>query len=626
MKNRSFFVFLFLYFFLQLSAQEYIPYEVIKAIRKGTRTINGIPGEAYFQNHASYSIQVKFDPYSGKLSGKAEIEYFNESPDSLRKIVMRLYQNSNKKGGIRDEEVAPEVIHDGVVISSLTVNNEDLTHNLGNRTQTEGTNFIVYLKNALVTGTSCRIHIEWEFVMPDRPVKRYGKYDAGTYFVSLWYPQIAVYDDIDGWDETYYTGTHEFYNDFNDYNVSVVVPKGYMVWATGTWQNPGDILSKEIQDRYNKAMTSENIVHIIDSDNLKSKNYYTGKGSKTFIFEARKIPDFAFAVSDHYLWDATTVFMNGSSESNVMVSAVYPAGAYNFDSVAELGKKVIQHFYEVSYNTPYPFPAVTVFKGEGGMEYPMIVNNGARLSWDATIYLTMHEIAHAYFPFLTGINEHKYSWIDEGLTTYLPFETQTALGSKYYTIEEGIKKYNYIAGTVDDIPLSVPTYQTRGSAYQNYSYVRSSVAFYMLENYIGRDTFRMAIRNFIETWQYKHPTACDLFAVIENTAGRDIGWFIDSWFYGSGWPDLAIGKVTKTGYTVKMEVKKEGLFPVPVLVELRYLSGEKEYMTFPADVWKNKDVLILTFMIEDELGSIHLGNQLIPDKNPLNNTFTISDM
>jgi len=610
--------------FKHTTAQKFIPYEMIQAIEKNTRTYNGLPGEAYFQNHADYSMQVKFNPHSGKLSGKTDITYFNESPDSLRKVVMRLYQNSNKKGGIRDEETDPEVIHDGVIIRALVVNDEDLINNLGYRTRTEGTNFTIYLKEVLVSGSSCTIHIEWEFIMPDRPLKRYGKYDEGTYFVSLWYPQVAVYDDIDGWDETQYTGTHEFYNDFNNYRVAITVTRGYMVWATGLWQNPQEILSQEVLDQLSYTSISEETVHIITPKSLESKNWYAGRGPKTYIYNAENIPDFVFALSDHYLWDVSIARMDPDSIHNVSVSAAYPEGATYFNKVAELGKDIVQHLSEVSYGISYPYPAVTVFKGEGGMEYPMMVNNGARFFWNATVYLTMHEIGHAFFPFLTGINEHKYSWIDEGLTTYLPLETQTALESNYYTVEHMISTYNLMAGTSDDVPLFVSAYLTRGNVYKNYSYIRSAVAFYMLENYIGRDTFRMAIRNFVENWQYKHPTPYDLFTIIKNTSQRDIDWFVDLWFYSFGWPDLAIGDVTKTGYTVKMEVKKVGLLPVPVLVELDYLSGDKEYISFPVELWKDKDILNLTFMIEDELESIKLGSQQIPDKNPLNNSFIIN--
>ena len=282
MKSRILFYTLFVFITFQIKAQQYIPYEILHAVEEGTRTLSGVPGIGYFQNHASYDINVKFDPRSGLLTGEADINYFNESPDSLHRLVLRLYQNLYKKGGIRDEEVPQEVIHEGVNIKTLRINNEDFTPKLSNRTRTDGTIFTIYLKEALLSGESCRISISWEFTMPDQPVKRFGKYGEGSYFVSLWYPQIAVYDDINGWDRTQYTGTQEFYNDFNDYYVSVTVPRGFMVWATGDWINAQYILSESALERFEEASVSEETVHIISADDLKNKNWYSGKGSKTF--------------------------------------------------------------------------------------------------------------------------------------------------------------------------------------------------------------------------------------------------------------------------------------------------------------------------------------------------------
>ncbi len=626
MKSRVSFYAIGFFIMLQLKAQQYIPSEIQYAAEKGTRTLVGTPGKNYFQNYATYNLDVRFNPGSEILSGEADITYFNESPDSLHKVVMRLYQNIYKKGGIRDEEVDPGIIHDGVIIKSLRVNNEDFTPKLAHRTRTEGTNFTIYLNHILTPGKSCNIHMSWEFPMPDRPVKRFGKYDKGSYFVSLWYPQVAVYDDIDGWDENQYTGTQEFYNDFNDYYISITVPRGFMVWATGLWVNAQYILSKDAWERLQEASVSEETVHIITAAQLKSKNWYSGKGSKTFRYKAENIPDFAFAVSDHYLWDATTAWIGRDhGEHKVLVSAVYPEGAAYFNEIAGIGQKIIKHLSESSYGIPYPYPAVTVFKGEGGMEYPMIVNNGARFFLNGTIFLTLHEVAHAYFPFMLGINERKYSWVDEGLTTFLPMETEAALESDYYTMEHIIRRYNILAGSFEDIPLSVSASQTRGKTYENYSYIRSSVAFHMLENYVGRDTFRLAIRNFAEIWKYKHPTPYDLLAVIKSTSHRDIDWFIDLWFFGSGFPDLAIGDVTKMGNKIKVEVQKLGSFPVPVLVEMQFLNGEKEIFRFDPEVWKEKDTLNLSFIIVDELESIKLGSPAIPDKNSLNNVFNVSE-
>ncbi len=463
-----------------------MPYTYKMAIKDSTRTMEGIPGPHYFQNGSDYSIEVRFDPKSGKLKGKADITYFNNSRDTLRKIVIRLYQNIGKKGGIRDEPYNAEDIHKGVAITALRVNKTDLLEQPPFRTKLEGTNLTAFLTDPLSPYDSCKIEIKWYFSMPLFHVHRFGQYGEGSYFVAYWYPQIAVYDDIDGWDMMNYTGTHEFYNDFSNFDVRISVPKGFMVWATGNWKNSDGILNKQLLQRLEKAYTSDEVVQIIRKDDWERGRVLWRKGSQTFHFRMERISDFAFAVSNNYLWDATSVVVDSSSQRRVRISSVYNSGSTNFKNVASIGRQVIQHFSFNSYGIPFPFPGITIFNGEGGMEYPMMVNNGDMFLRNGTVFLTMHEIAHSYFPFLAGINERKHSWLDEGLTTYLPMETEEALHSSYYPIELIVRRYNALAGTETDVPFYLPSYQTRENTYQFYSYIRSSMAFNMLEEYIGR--------------------------------------------------------------------------------------------------------------------------------------------
>ena len=223
--NRYCHVILFIFQFIvaPLFGQSIVPINIKHAIDKGYRTGIGIPGENYFQNESHYKILVRFDPKRGRLSGSADITYYNNSPDTLRKVVLRLYQNIARKGGIRDEEWEASNIHKGVEISALKVGNTNLMDNLNNRTRTSGTNFVVYLPELLSPRDSIKIEIGWNFDMPGSAVHRYGKYGEGTYFVSLWYPQIAVFDDLFGWDEIPYDGLHEFYSPFADYDGKRIV-------------------------------------------------------------------------------------------------------------------------------------------------------------------------------------------------------------------------------------------------------------------------------------------------------------------------------------------------------------------------------------------------------------------
>jgi hypothetical protein len=626
MKKYSWWISLFL--FLQplvITGQTLVPYNFLRAVANGTRTLDGIPGPYYYQNSADYHIDVNFNPRDGKLLGSADIRYYNNSTDTLRMIVMKLYQNLLKPGTPTDFVIDASILTHGVAITSLVVDDFNLSENMAKRTRTEGTLFTIYLPKALTPLNFSKIHIEWNFIMPQVEVHRYGKYNEGSYFIGYWYPQISVHDDMDGWDQIHPMGTQEFYNDFNNYYVNITVPSGFMVWATGTWENPQQILSSNILSLFQKAKTSDDVVRIITKDDLKNNNIYLRKGQKTFRYSAEQVPDFAFGVSDRYLWDATSVINDSIDKRRVTVTAAYLPGAENFDLVAGMGAEVIGRFVKNGYGIPYPYPSVTVFNGDGGMEYPMIVNNGNSFSKKGTLYVTMHEIAHAYFPFLTGINETKYGWMDEGLTSFLPMEIDKSMGSDYHTLEEVTHQYETLAGTETDIPLLVPSWQTREQAYFYLSYAKSVVAFSMLESLMGKQSFRKGIQNFIGTWEYKHPTPYDFFNVLKNSTNCELDWFIDAWFFQMGWPDLAIGDVNLTGNNLKVEVKKLGLLPVPVVLQIKYKSLETDTLKYNAGVWKDKNLLTFTLAIYDEVESIRLGTSTIPDKNSKNNYIDYSE-
>lgn len=605
------------------NAQSFITAEVAKAIVNKSRTEEGVPGENYFQNRSEYIIEVRFDPETGKLSGNADISYFNNSRDTLNKIVLRLYQNIARKGGLRDEEIPQEDIHSGVIISRLKVNGTNYDDQVSHKAKTSATNMRVTLMEPLMPDDSVQLEIAWSFTMPSNHLHRFGKYEGNNYFVAFWYPQVAVYDDINGWDRYNYTGTQEFYNDFSSFDVHVQVPKNFIVLATGELQNANEIFSDKVVSRIEEASKTDKLIHIIDPENIEKKDYHTKRGAKSYHYTADSVPDFAFSVSDNYLWDGTSVIVDSSDNRRVMVMASYAEGTSHFDSVAAIGQKAIRHMSFSSYGIPYPFPQITVFCGEGGMEYPMIVNDGASFLYEATQFVTMHEIAHAYFPFLTGINERVYSWMDEGLTTFLPIETEKAFGSSYYSIEHVVTNYNRYAGSFNDVPLYVSAINTRNFAYQVFSYLRACTAFSMLETYMGRDQFRSAIRQFVSIWQYKHPTGYDLFAVLKNNSEKDLNWMIDTWFFGVGYADQELDWVTINENNIRLQVLNKGSMPAPLLLRFKYEDGKHETIELSAEIWKEKNRYIYSGQIRNGLESIKLGSGAIPDKYPDNNLYLV---
>ena len=602
-----------------IRAQYYIAPEFSRAVEKGTRTFTGIPGDEYFQNHSDYLIEADFNPKNGRLDGRARIIYYNTSPDTLRRLVFRLYHNFLKKGGIRDQSLNEENIQDGVSIKKLIVNGSDLTERMNRLLRYRATNMYMNLPDPLIPFTSVTIKLEWRTTLPPGDVHRFGKYGNNNYFIGYWYPQLAVYDDIDGWDELIYNVTQEFYNDFNRYDVKINVPADYMVWATGLWLNPEEILSKQTFSKYQLAYQSDSTIHIIDPSDRKNKSWAVNGKAKSFHYRIDSIPDFAFAVSDKYLWDARSVVVDSLSGRRVLVSAAYPQEAKHFDKVADIGARAIHHFSFHSYRVPYPYPGATVFKGEGGMEYPMMVNDGETFFYDRTVFVTMHELAHAYYPFLTGINERKYAWIDEGLTTWLPVETEASLNSSTYTLNDLVDYYDRVAGLEEDVPFGIPSYYTRDYAYYVHAYARSSVAFHMLEEYMGRDTFRLALSHFIDTWKHKHPTPYDLFAVLQANTSKELGWYVDQWFYMQGFPDLAIAEASMERDTIRMEIKKKGKFAVPVHIKLEYRDAPSQFIRYEPDIWRSDDLLTIVHPLKGKLKRIMLNQDIIPDRNRSDN-------
>jgi hypothetical protein len=626
MTMRSFISFSFCFLLVSAaSAQRFVHPEFKRAVDVGTRTCEGIPGDRYFQNTSHYSIDVKVDPKKGTLKAMARIEYFNTSPDTLRKLVLRLYQNMRKEGGVRDNELSQANLHKGVNIKQCIINGADLVDSGPLFLQQQGSNLLVKLKEPLCPGASTGITIAWSYSLPGEALHRFGKYGEQDHFIAYWYPQLAVYDDIDGWDELNYTDTQEFYSELNSYEVNISVPKNCMVWATGKWLNPDAILSGEVLDRYRKAFTSDQRIEIITARERAGASWRKKSGDRVFCFKADSVSDFAFAISDTYLWDGASVLIDSATHKRVLVQAAYKPGASYFDQVVTIGCRSVGHFSSSSYGVPYPFSSLTVFNGQGGMEFPMMVNDGTFNSYDATAFVTMHELAHAYFPFFVYTNERKHAWMDEGLTTYLPMATEKALNSNYHPIERIIRSYEFGAGTDIDVPLYIPSSQTRGRAYLFYTYVRSVIALYMLEDYMGEESFRQAIQSFIYHWKYKHPLPEDLFNTLKKFSEKELDWLIDQWFYTPGWPDLALTNVSREEDSLSFTIQKNGAFSVPVEIQVKYKNAAEGRISFPLDIWDESDSISVHYKLTGEPEAVFLNYKIYPDKNRKDNIYHFSE-
>ncbi|MBN1639257.1 MAG: hypothetical protein JW866_09830, partial [Ignavibacteriales bacterium] len=232
----------------------FIPVNIQEAYENGTRNLDGTPGSNYWQNSSDYTIKAELDPTTRKISGYEKIIYYNNSPNSLSEIVIRLYQDFFRKGNSRDFQISPFDITNGVEISKIKINGKEI--NLSPdawKTRREGTNLFIYMEDQVIPNSSVQIEIEWSFIVSKYSNVRMGRYDSTSYFIGHWYPQVAVYDDIDGWDENDYTGYTEFYNDFSNFDVEITVPENFVVWSTGILQNPDNVLENKYLSRYEQS-------------------------------------------------------------------------------------------------------------------------------------------------------------------------------------------------------------------------------------------------------------------------------------------------------------------------------------------------------------------------------------
>ncbi|QHT66565.1 M1 family metallopeptidase [Rhodocytophaga rosea] len=606
----------------------YTPIDIQKVYKKNTRSLNGVPGPAYWQNRSDYVIKASIDPQTHILTGEENITYLNNSPDTLQQLVIRLYPDVFKKGNIRDEAVNPIDITEGVNIQKIQVNGNAIDLNASRPSvRRAGTNLFLQLSSPLPPAGKTTLDIQWSYSIPQKTHIRDGLYGASSYFIAYWFPQIAVYDDIDGWDTFNYTGTQEFYNDFGNFEVEITMPDEFIVWATGVLQNPDEILEKEYASRYKNARTSDEINKIITTDDRKKGEITLSKQAHTWKFKAEYVPDFAFATSDTYLWDATSVVVDKTTNRRTVVGAAYNPSSKDFYEVARYSRQCVEYFSSDLPGVPFPYPNLTVFNGSGGMEFPMMVNDGSyNLSGAAEV--TAHEIAHTYFPFYMGINERKYAWMDEGWAQMLPNEMefklrpgdQRTFSPQMYNAQV----LSGFAGNEMDMPLMVSSSLLTGSSYGYASYFRPGVAYSTLKEMLGDELFTKTLQEYMRRWNGKHPIPYDFFYTFNDVLKEDLNWFWKPWFFEAGYPDLAIKEVQTQSKKTKITVEKKGTIPVPLVVSITFTDGSQEVIKESIRIWQKG---AREFTVEKQFGKtikkVELGALQIPDAVADNNVYVV---
>ncbi|MBK7335349.1 MAG: M1 family metallopeptidase [Saprospirales bacterium] len=599
-------------FSLSLPAQDmrlYMPREIRQAYENGTRSYDGRPGKNYWHNTADYTLDVTVHPDTRALDGSGKVVYHNNSPEELKTLVLRLYQDAFRNGNVRDYDVGPNDINSGTVIRKLAINGEAYDMENTQKVSRQGTNLVVQLSAPLMPGGKLDVEIDWSIAIPEANI-RMGMYDSTTFFIAYFYPQVAVYDDIFGWDRLSYTLRTEFYNNLGNFDVTIHAPESFTIWSTGILENAKEVYPAEIYKRYEQAQGALETVHVLTAEELFAENGYKNL-SGTWHYVAKDVSDFAFGISDHFAWDAVSQDVSGRK---VLVSTAFPADkAKRFAEVTAITQKAMKHMSVDAPGIAYPYPRFTTFIGSdgGGMEYPMMACNAG-----PSMGVTIHELFHTYFPMYVRTNEKRWAWMDEGWADYI---TDWVI-DRYFEGNEDPIFNNFtngiqaMQGSFSDLPLITSSQFTDNSNYGYTAYPLPAYIYGVLHHHLGDELFLKCYREYINRWAQKSPTPYDFFFTFENVSGQDLAWLWKPWFFEFGYPDVAIESYKKG----KLVVRNKGNRPAPLTLKIVYADGKEESMIQPASVWKSAGTY--EFSVPDYKNAKSLVvNEQVADINELDN-------
>jgi hypothetical protein len=599
----------------------YQPRDIKRAFDKGTRAADGRPGPKYWQNRARYDITVQAAPPARDIRGRETITYFNNSPDTLKQLVLRIIMNVHKPEASREGDVSPDYLTSGVVIDSFQV-----AGHLGQLPPDLGTAPSVRLPKALAPHDSVKLAVAWHFPISVQS-GREGMIDKTTYFLAYFYPRVAVYDDYNGWDRLPFVNSKEFYNDFNDYTLRVKAPANYIVWATGTLQNPKQVLQPAAAKRLEKSMTSDALIHVATAADLAKKSITAQQPMNTWVWKATDISDMTVGLSDHYVWDAASVIVDPATKRRASVQAAFADSTKDFHSSVKFSQNALGWFSRNWPGVPYPFPKMTAFQGFADMEYPMMVNDSPAEDLKFAQLVQDHEIAHTYFPFYMGINESRYAFMDEGWATTFELligraENGTAAADEFY---RKFRVNNWInnPSTAQDLPVITPSSELK-AGYGNNSYGKASLSYLALKDMLGDELFKKCLHTYMDRWHSKHPIPWDYFNTMSNASGQDLTWFFQNWFFTNNYIDLALTKADKTAQGTTITLKNVGGFAVPVDLKVDYADGSTETLHRTPELWRaNQQQASITIPASKAVRAVSLDHGLYMDADTKNDRLTV---
>jgi hypothetical protein len=477
------------------------------------------------------------------------------------------------------------------------------------------------------------LDVAYRFQVPEHGSDRMGRErfpEGWLYEVAQWYPRMAVYDDVRGWNTEQYLGQGEFYLEYGDIDFAVTVPRGFIVAGTGTLQNPLEVLTPTQRARLARALTSDSAVAIIAKDEVGTPatrpaggGAAAGAGATlTWRFSAKNVRDVAWAAAPNFIWDA-------SGWNGILMQSFYPPVA---DSIwresTRMVRHSIKHYSEKWF--PYPYPtAINVNGPVGGMEYPMIVFCANRTSRPGLFGVTTHELGHQWFPMVVGNNERLYAWMDEGFNSFLNiYSARTYFPDRDWLRTRGqADAWAQFAATGRDEPPMLPADRISPEALGQVAYAKPAAGLYLLRHEIV-DTARFdaAFREYIRRWAFKHPTPADFFRSMEDALGEDLSWFWRGWFYRTDVVDQALDSVRtrsdSTGTLTGIFLSSPGGLPMPVDLRLAFADGTTERVRLPVEIWYEGNRFVYVRSFPSDVVKIEIDpDRNFPDVRKANNVW-----
>jgi Peptidase family M1 domain len=608
------------------------------------RAGNGTPGPEYWQNRADYVIHARLDPANDRLSGREVIRYTNLSPQPLDALWLQLDQNIYRRNArarfVHDEPSRPATRGD--VLESVQIEQG------GRRERADylvsDTRMQIRLARPLAPhGGRIDILIRYHFTVPGAWGGRTGHIHTknGEIFdVAQWYPRMAVFDDLRGWDTLPYLGT-EFYLEYGDFDYYLTVPRDMLVAGSGALENPAEVLTPLERSRLEQARASDHTVMIRSAAEIGDPaSRPAGKGPLTWHFRIDNARDASFAASRAFIWDAARIDLpNGRHPLAMSFYPLESAGAKAWGRSTQYLKDAVEHFSRRWALYPYP-AAVNVAGSVGGMEYPALVFDDYRIGGKALFALTAHEIGHTWFPMMVGFDERRDQWMDEGFNTFIDVYESRDFDHGVYAPKRDAEYAPGGGNPVEEIlPLledrAAPVMLTRADQVREryrhpLTYFKSALGLVLLrEQILGPKRFDWAFRKFIRDWSYKHPTPSDFFRAMDSAAGEDLSWFWRGWYFHNWTLDLAVKDVRPVDGAWRkgalVTIANLDSLVLPAVVQIDFADGSERRIRVPVQTWIQQRSATLRLESTEPVRKVVVDpDHVLPDRDRSNNVYVVA--